>query len=142
MSAVALIWLSLGGTPGGDPLTGFGKVTADAATEVGQALIPQEGVGPVRLVPYDQLVIGSYDLETTEPESVAAEAPELAEVLEEYEQLIAEFPEELPNGNGVMVIEPWQEDLKKITLRITWDGMPRAFEKTTYIHADANYAGE
>jgi ubiquinol-cytochrome c reductase cytochrome b subunit len=140
--AVALVWLSLGGTPTGDPLTGFGKVTADAATEVGQVLIPQEGVGPVRLIPYDQLVIGSYDLETTDPESVAAEAPELGEVLEEYDRLIAEFPEELPNGNGVMVIEPWQEDLKKITLRITWDGMPRAFEKTTYIHADANYAGE
>lgn len=140
--AVALVWLSFGGTPGGDPITGFGAVTADAATEVGQALIPQEGVGPVRAIPYDELVEGSYDLSTVDPDTVAEESPRLGEVLEEYEQLIAEFRDELPNGNGVMVIEPWQDDLKKVTLRITWDGMPQAFEESTYIHADANYAGE
>jgi ubiquinol-cytochrome c reductase cytochrome b subunit len=142
VTAVALVWLSLGGTPGGDPLTGFGKVTADAATEVGQSLIPQEGVGPVRMIPYGELVIGSYDLAQTDLEALAEQAPELADVLEEYGHLIAEVEDELPNGNGVMVIEPWQDALKKVTLRITWDGMPRAFEKSTYIHADSNYAGE
>lgn len=142
VSAIALVWLSLGGTPAGDPITGFGAVTADAATEVGQALIPQEGVGPVRVIPYDGLVEGSYDLETTDVNAVAEESPELADVLEEFDHLLAEVEEELPNNNGVMVIEPWQNDLKKVTLRITWEGMPQAFEKSTYIHADANYAGE
>jgi hypothetical protein len=142
VTAVLLVWLTLGGTPGGDPITGFGAVTADAATEIGQSLIPQEGVGPVRQIPYDGLIEGSYDLSETDPEAVAEESPQLAEVLEEYESLIAEAHEDLPNANGVMVIEPWQDGLKKVTLRVTWDGMPQAFEKSTYIHADSNYAGE
>ena len=142
VTAVLLVWLTLGGTPGGDPITGFGAVTADAATEIGQSLIPQEGVGPVRQIPYDGLIEGSYDLSRTDPEAVEEESPQLAEVLKEYENLIAEAHEELPNANGVMVIEPWQDGLKKVTLRVTWDGMPQAFEKSTYIHADSNYAGE
>jgi hypothetical protein len=75
-------------------------------------------------------------------EAVAGSSPELADVLEEFDHLLADVEEELPNNNGVMVIEPWQDSLKKVTLRITWDGMPQAFEKSTYIHADANYAGE
>jgi hypothetical protein len=29
-----------------------------------------------------------------------------------------------------------------VTLRITWDGMPQAFTKSAYIHAQADYAGE
>jgi hypothetical protein len=41
-----------------------------------------------------------------------------------------------------MVIEQWQPDLKKVTLRITWDGMPQAFTKSAYVHAESNYAGE
>ena len=53
-----------------------------------------------------------------------------------------QFQDELPNANGVMVIEQWQPDLKKVTLRITWDGMPQAFTKPAYIHAESNYAGE
>jgi ubiquinol-cytochrome c reductase cytochrome b subunit len=142
VTAVMLVWLSLGGTPGGDPLTGFGAVTADAATEIGQTLIPQEGVGRVRALPYDQLVVGTYDLSTSPWESVAATAPELADVLEEYNHLVAEERNDLPNGDGVMVIEQWQPSLKKVTLRITWDGMPQAFSKSAYIHAEANYAGE
>jgi hypothetical protein len=142
VSAVLLVWLSLGGTPGGDPLTDFGSVRADAATEIGQSLIPQEGVGPVRAIPYDDLIVGEYDLEAQPWEAVAEQSPKLAEVLETYEDLVAEEQKELPNANGVMVIEQWQDDLKKVTLRITWDGMPQAFTKSAYIHVESNYAGE
>jgi quinol-cytochrome oxidoreductase complex cytochrome b subunit len=142
ISAVLLVWLSLGGTPGGDPLTGFGAVEADAATEVGQSLIPQEGVGPVRAIPYEELLVGDYDLATAPWESVAEASPELAEVLEEYDHLLREQQDTLPNANGLMLIEQWQADLRKISLRITWDGMPQAFTKSTYIHADSDYAGE
>lgn len=141
VTAVLLVWLSLGGTPGGDPLTGFGSVTADAATEIGQSLIPQEGVGPVRSLHYDELIIGNYDLATIDFGALSGQSPELVEVLHEYDHLVAE-EDELPNANGVMVIEQWQEDLKKVTLRITWDGMPAAFTKSAYIHAESNYAGE
>jgi ubiquinol-cytochrome c reductase cytochrome b subunit len=142
VSAVLLVWLSLGGTPTGDPLTGFGSVRADPATEIGQSLIPQEGVGAVRAIPYDELIVGEYDLATRPWEAVAEQSPDLAAVLKEYDELVAEERDQLPNANGVMVIEQWQPDLKKVTLRITWDGMPQAFTKTAYIHAESNYAGE
>jgi ubiquinol-cytochrome c reductase cytochrome b subunit len=142
VSAVLLVWLSLGGTPTGDPLTGFGSVKADPATEIGQSLIPQEGVGPVRLIPYEGLLVGEYDLATQPWESVGEGSPELAEVLQQYDELVVEERDQLPNANGVMVIEQWQPELKKVTLRITWDGMPQAFTKSAYIHAQADYAGE
>lgn len=142
VSAVLLVWLSLGGTPAGDPLTGFGAVTADAATEIGQVLIPQEGVGPVRSIPYEELIVGNYDLSTLDLEAVSDQSSELAGVLEKYNHLVTEEQDDLPNANGVMVIEQWQDNLKKVTLRITWDGMPQAFSKSAYIHANSNYAGE
>ena len=142
VAAVLLVWLSLGGTPAGDPATGFGSVTADPATEIGQTLIPQEGVGMVRAIPYEDLIVGNYDLATQPWEALADQSPVLAEVLEEYEHLVAEERDQLPNANGVMVIEQWQESLKKITLRITWDGMPQAFTKSAYVHTESNYAGE
>jgi quinol-cytochrome oxidoreductase complex cytochrome b subunit len=142
VSAVLLVWLSLGGMPGGDPLTGFGAVTADPATEIGQTLIPQEGVGPVRAVPYEQLMVGSYDLESVNLDALSDEAPQLAEVLEVFEHHVEAERDDLPGANGVMVIEQWQENLKKVTLRITWEGMSQAFEKSTYIHVESNYAGE
>lgn len=142
VSAVLLVWLSLGGTPTGDPLTGFGSVRADPATEIGQSLIPQEGVGPVRAIPYEELIVGEYDLAAQPWETVADQSPELAEILEEYEHLVKEERDVLPAANGVMVIEQWQDNVKKITLRVTWEGMPQAFTKSTYVHVDANYAGE
>jgi ubiquinol-cytochrome c reductase cytochrome b subunit len=142
VSAIALVWLSLGGTPAGDPITGFGAVTADVATEIGQTLIPQEGVGPVRALPYDQLAVGTYDLQTVDMASVSAQAPQLAGVLDQLQNLLAAEAEELPGGNGILIIEPWQQNLKKVTLRVTWEAMPQAFSKSTYIHADSNYAGE
>jgi hypothetical protein len=142
VTAVLLVWLSLGGTPGGDPFTGFGAVTADPATEIGQTLIPQEGVGPVRALPYDALLVGSYDLSALKWADVSDQSPELAEVLREYDHLVAEERDALPNANGVMVVEQWQQNLKKVTLRITWDDMPQAFTKSAYVHAESNYAGE
>ena len=142
IAAVLLVWLSLGGTPAGDPLTGFGAVTADPATEIGQALIPQEGVGPVRATPYEELLVGNYDLSTLDWEALEAKSPALARVLRQFDRLLKAEQEDLPNANGVMVIEQWQRNLKKVTLRITWEGMPQTFTKSVYIHADSNYAGE
>jgi ubiquinol-cytochrome c reductase cytochrome b subunit len=142
VAAVLMVWLSLGGMPQGDPITGFGAVTADIATEIGQALIPQEGVGPVRAIPYDQLLVGSYDLEQVDTEAMATDAPELAEVMERFASLLEAEADRLPNPNGIMIIEQWQENRKKVTLRITWDEMLQAFSKDTYIHAESNYAGE
>jgi ubiquinol-cytochrome c reductase cytochrome b subunit len=48
----------------------------------------------------------------------------------------------LPNGYGKMIIENWQEGLKKVTMRVFWTpegSSEQTFEKTFYIHNDSNY---
>ena len=50
--------------------------------------------------------------------------------------------EGLPNGYGKMIIEEWQDGLKKITMRIFWqpEGVDeQTFEKTFFIHEEAGY---
>ena len=48
----------------------------------------------------------------------------------------------LPNGYGKMIIESWQEGLKKITMRVFWTPAgsdQQTFEKTFYVDDDSNY---
>jgi hypothetical protein len=44
----------------------------------------------------------------------------------------------LDNGDAVIVTENWQQDLKKVTMRITWDapetGDRKTYERHIYIH--------
>ncbi len=50
----------------------------------------------------------------------------------------------LPNGSGKMIIENWQEGLKKVTMRVFWTpegDSEQTFEKTFYIHDNSNYDG-
>ncbi len=142
LSAAVLVILTWMGTPAY-------KVQTSADQEIGQILIPGEQVGPVRAIPYDQLISGVYDNYTAPPN-----APQLQAVLNELKQLVTQrYAHELIGGQGILVIEDWQTDLKKITLRIVFQvprdpqnpaaGLEgRTFEKTTYVHRDSNYAGE
>ncbi len=45
---------------------------------------------------------------------------------------------DLPNGEGIMVIEDWQADLKKVTMRILWDDpvsdQGKDYFKHIYLH--------
>jgi hypothetical protein len=44
-----------------------------------------------------------------------------------------------------MIIEDWQDGLKKLTMRVFWtpEGSDeQTFEKPFYIHADSGYAAE
>ena len=59
----------------------------------------------------------------------------------ELENLLATDPG-LPNGSGKMIIENWQESLKKITMRVFWTpegNSEQTFEKTFYVHRDSDY---
>ena len=44
---------------------------------------------------------------------------------------------------GVIVIEDWQTNLKKVTVRILWtddeSGEPGEYSQTVYLHKDSNY---
>ncbi len=52
------------------------------------------------------------------PES---EAPTLMHVMEEFDHMIEEFPIELPNAYGILVITDDQKDLKRLDWIISWD---------------------
>jgi len=56
---------------------------------------------------------------------------------------IKKLPQGLPNGHAVVVIEDWQDGLKKLTMRILWDntssGQTDTFEKIIYVHRDSIY---
>ena len=48
----------------------------------------------------------------------------------------------LPNGYGKMIIENWQDGLKKVTMRVFWTpegDTEQTFEKTFYIHDQSDY---
>lgn len=128
-------------------------VESPPAEEVVQLLLPEEGVGPVRSIPWDALTVspqpGLWDTRQDNAEA----SPEVQKVMKLFAQLIAKQNTEaaekgiegLPNGYGKMIIEDWQDGLKKITMRVFWtpEGEEeRTFEKSFYIHRDSGYTSE
>jgi ubiquinol-cytochrome c reductase cytochrome b subunit len=130
-------------------------IPADPATRIIQDLAPEEGVGPLRSVPFEQLRPGVYEVNITNINQVCKDldfgCPKLQTVFDEYSDRILEAQEagRLPDVQATLVIEDWQNDsegnptLKKITMRITWNeggdpDVPQTYEKTIYIHQDHN----
>jgi hypothetical protein len=109
-------------------------------------------VGPLREVPFDQLVPGVYTVSATPPDNLCPSldfgCPALTSVFQEYNNRIMEaatneqLPSELrlPNPEAVMVIEDWQQNLRKVTMRIAWQdpetGETKSYEKPVFIHRD------
>jgi hypothetical protein len=125
-------------------------IESPAATRIVQDMAPEEGVGPLREIPYDQLQIGIYIANETSPENLCPDldfgCPKLEEFFEIYTGRLnaAIESQDLPNGEAIMVIEDWQENLKKVTMRILWDdqesGERREYFRHIYIHK--NHGGE
>ncbi len=129
--------------------TGLWGVAAPPPVELIQEFIPQEGVGPVREIPYDQLYVGSYT--TSDPSTWPS--GELGKIMEEMAAAV-EREEAKPNsnfyeGSMTVTIEMWQHDLKKMTVTVNWMEVPEGsttgelepaeFTGTFYFHADSNY---
>jgi len=137
LAIIVLAVLSYMGTPG------FG-IEADPATRIVQDLAPQEGVGPLREVPFDQLQPGVYVVNETDTSNMCPQldfgCPDFETFFEEYSQMVnaAEESGRLENPDAVLVIENWQLDLMKNTFRIGWTeaGENKIFERTIYIHRD------
>jgi ubiquinol-cytochrome c reductase cytochrome b subunit len=132
LTVMALAVLSYTGLPQ------FGIVTPPAQ-RIMQDLAPEEGIGPLRAIPYDELVPGTYIVGEVDPETLPLH---LAEVFLEYSDRILENEAAgtLPNSEGLMIIEEWQTDLKKVTLRILWDdvetGQRQSYEHVYFLHRD------
>ena len=137
LAVIALTVLSYMGLPR------FG-IESDAATRIVQDLAPEEGVGQLREVPYEQLQPGVYVVNETAVENMCPQldfgCPEFEAFFAEYSHHIneAEAAGDLTNAGAVLVVENWQQDLKKVTFRIGWtvSGENKTFEHSIYIHAD------
>ena len=137
LSVVALLVLSYMGLPQ------YG-IEIPAATRILQDLAPEEGIGPLREVPFDELVSGSYEVNLTDP---AALPPHLGEVFGEFTNRVneAQTDGKLLDARALMIIEDWQAgaidaeadtvvvNLRKVTLRILWND-PESLEAKTYEH--------
>ena len=145
LAVIALVVLSYMGLP-------LYNIQTPAATRIIQDIAPEEGVGPLREVPFDQLESGIYITGEEVPRDICPNltfgCPELSEVFREFSDRIyyaaaaegLQDYEQLPNGEGVLTIADWQDDLKKVTMRISWDdpntAVPKSYEKHYFLHQD------
>jgi len=136
-------------------------VSAPPAVEIGQTFIPEECVlPPIPLIPedcgevrrfgYAGIPVGTYELAqfATPP----ASANPFQSMLVRMQGHVREQSERagqsgnkagLTDAKGFFVVEDWQANLKKVTLRVTWTpqvaGDSGAYEKVLYLHRDSVY---
>ena len=131
VSVAGLAILSFMGSP-------WYKVTSSPDQEAVAALLPQTHPGPLREANWDELTFGTYYA----GDWASAPTPTLRSLLHLFADHLAGV--ESPERQGVaayMIVEDWQTDLKKITLRVTWtqaDGTPYEFSQSAYLHRSHN----
>jgi quinol-cytochrome oxidoreductase complex cytochrome b subunit len=136
---LVLIVLSYMGLPG------YG-IETPAATRIIQDLAPQEGLGSLRAIPFDELKPGVYEVNQTPTTKLCPEldfgCPELEAVFTEYTERVnaAEEDGKLPSAEAFMIIEDWQANLRKVTLRIQWQPQESeealTYEQHFFLHRD------
>ncbi len=113
-------------------------VQSPPAEEVVQEFMPEEGVGPIREIPWSELEIGVYDTRTFEG---SVPYSEFERVILDFKERIARDPG-LPNGSGIITVEAAGPGLKRIKFQIDYtdiDGKPAQFIKTFYLHESSLY---
>jgi hypothetical protein len=124
-------------------LPGYG-IETPAATRIIQDIAPEEGLGPLREVPFDELLPGVYEVGITDPDTMCKDldfgCPKFKSAFIEYSEMVQTAAEEgkLPDVQALMVIEDWQKDLRKVTPRIIWtdtaSGETKTYEKHIFLH--------
>lgn len=141
--------------------TPYFAVSAPPAVEIGQEFMPEECVlpaipllpddcGTVRKLGYDGNLLGVYELAPYAQLSPAADRFSL--MLAQMQQSVqtaaqrakdSNHQQGLANAKGTYLVEDWQTNLKKVTLRLEWTPMnpadSGAFERTIYLHKDSVY---
>jgi hypothetical protein len=119
--------------------THYYGISLPPASRIMQTLAPEEGIGPFRKVPHDQLAVGIYPTAETDTNSLQ---PALADVFIQFREQVevAEKNGRLAGADGIIVIEDWQANLKRVTLRILWidplDGERKTVERILHLHRD------
>lgn len=141
--------------------TPFFGVVAPPSVEIGQEFMPEEGVlppvplipedyGSVRLLGWEGLVEGTYDL--AKYESLSASPTPLERVLNQMNHAVALNRQKgvdsngkagLPNAKGVLEIASWAPNLKRVNLHIEWTpigpGDSGTFDRTIYFNRYSDY---
>jgi hypothetical protein len=134
LSVAGLAVLSFMGSP-------WYKVTTSPDQEAVAALLPQTHPGPLREADWSELAFGTY----TASDWATAPTPTLQSLLHLFaDHLAGAASPDRRDIAAFMVVEDWQTDLKKITLRVTWtqkDGSPYEFSQSVYLHRN-HKAGE
>jgi quinol-cytochrome oxidoreductase complex cytochrome b subunit len=136
----ALVMLSYMGLPQ------YG-IKQDPATRTIQDLAPMEGTGPVFEVPFEQMLSGAYVVNETPTTDLCPSldygCPELEELFGSFTEKINGYIEkgELPEDTAAtMIIEDWQQNLKRVTFRVTWTdqatGEAKEYSREVFIHRD------
>jgi len=137
-AVLVLVVLSYMGTPQ------FG-IEMEPAQRIIQDMTPQEGEGPLDRVPFHELQAGSYEVNAVQPVNMC---PNLDYGCPEFEDFFRLFSDrvnraiqagDLPaETQALTVIEDWQQDLKKLTLRIVWpeEGKTKSYERVDYMHTE------
>jgi hypothetical protein len=147
--AAIVIYLSLAGIPTGVPFTGFGYVGGDPASEVAQEFIPDEGVGPVRQLPYGDYVVGPWTV-SADPRTGNAEFDRLIRDIHNDMESRKASADPLgkklsPESTATVDVKQVQENVRNVLLTINYTdtkGSPTQYKKDTYLHAESGYAGE
>jgi quinol-cytochrome oxidoreductase complex cytochrome b subunit len=153
MAVLLVILFSYFGTP-------LYAVSAPPAVEIGQEFMPEECVlppvpllpdncGEVRRLGYANLPAGTYDL--AQYGAAPANATRFQALLVNLQQAVQTQADHakksstqgLADAQGFFIVEEWQTNLKKVTLRITWTprekGDTGAYERIIYLHKDSAY---
>jgi ubiquinol-cytochrome c reductase cytochrome b subunit len=146
-----LVVSSYMGTPG------FSVVTAPQI-EVGFNMLPPEKPGPIRSIPFDQLLVGTWSTQALS--AIPDNAPELQAVMREVKNEIDSLPKTILVNNQpvnyfnmyaeltieVMQGTPDNPTLKHIVLAVHWDGEPidlvrnqPGYFTDTFVHKDSQY---
>jgi hypothetical protein len=136
-------------------------IETPAATRIIQDLAPEEGEGPLREIPYQELegrqaefIVGTDYGDDLCPglayqpdphgdvNNVTIGCPHLTAVFEQFSErlLAAEADGRLPDLDAKLTVEQFQADMVKVTPHVEWTdpvtGDPKMYEHTYFLHAE------
>ncbi|MEE9216614.1 MAG: cytochrome b N-terminal domain-containing protein [Anaerolineales bacterium] len=104
-------------------------------------LLPQTTPGPLRVADWDDIPYGTYSASEWE----SAPTRTISKLLKTFDRELEHARDDPLYGEveGFMVVEDWQTDLKKITVRVVWanseTGEPSEFSEIFFFHRNSDY---
>jgi quinol-cytochrome oxidoreductase complex cytochrome b subunit len=117
----------------------FGISHSQAETVLSE-MAPEEGLSAFHRTGFEALPVGIY--ETSSP--VEKVPQDFAALLKKFAKRIATYDRNpgIRDARGVLIVQEWQENLKKITIRLHWQDLNLEHKSTretvVYVHRDRN----